>query len=305
MKTATGELIPAPTKALQTLIGRANAEYKKVMDGRRATEVAKTYTLKHAILCGKALGKVKEKAGHGGWAALFEGPNPRFSAPENLGFEGGQRQAGLFIKIAIYPQQAAAAMLADPGERFNLDRTYAALASANPETEQQLNHRAKGTGQNEWYTPAQYIEAAREVLGVIDLDPASSAEANETVDAERFLTIDDDGLSHEWHGALWMNPPYSQPAIMDFCTKLVAEYEEGRTTAAIALTHNYTDTAWFHRLASSCLSVCFTRGRIAFEGLNGEKASPTQGQAFFYFGDDTARFELIFRQFGLCFRPTH
>ncbi len=94
MKTVTGELIPAPTKAMQTLIGRANAEYKKVMDGRRATEVAKTYTLKHAIACGKALTKVKEKVGHGGWEALFEGPNRRFSSSKNRRFEGGKLASG-------------------------------------------------------------------------------------------------------------------------------------------------------------------------------------------------------------------
>jgi len=38
-------------------------------------------------------------------------------------------------------------------------------------------HRTKGTGQNEWFTPDKYIQAAREVMGDIDLDPATSKSA--------------------------------------------------------------------------------------------------------------------------------
>ena len=46
------------------------------------------------------------------------------------------------------------------------------------------NHRALGTGENEWYTPDVYIEAAREVFGgLIALDPASSEIANQVAKA--------------------------------------------------------------------------------------------------------------------------
>jgi hypothetical protein len=44
-----------------------------------------------------------------------------------------------------------------------------------------------GTGENEWYTPVKYIEAARRVLGNIDLDPASCEAAQTTVRARQFL----------------------------------------------------------------------------------------------------------------------
>ena len=59
----------------------------------------------------------------------------------------------------------------------------------------------------EHYTPAAYVEAARYVLGGIDLDPASCAMANATVQAKHYYTKDDDGLDNPWHGLVYLNPP--------------------------------------------------------------------------------------------------
>jgi phage N-6-adenine-methyltransferase len=160
------------------------------------------------------------------------------------------------------------------------------------------HHRTRFTGENEWYTPAEYVEAARACLGAIDLDPASSTRAQETVRAARFFTRDDDGLRHEWRGRIWLNPPYAQPSIVHFVDKLLAEVNAGRATEAILLTHNYTDTGWFHAAAGQCAAICFTRGRIRFVGASGEIAAPTQGQAFFYFGAGFDRFRQTFSSFG-------
>lgn len=160
------------------------------------------------------------------------------------------------------------------------------------------NHRAQGTGENEWYTPQQHIDAVYAVLGGIDLDPASSEIANKTVQADRIFTIEDDGLSKTWAGRVWMNPPYAQPHIANFVEKLASEYEAGNVSEAIALTHNYTDTQWFHRAALSCNAICFTRGRIGFLSPEGKRAAPTQGQAFFYYGHNTPAFLEAFCAIG-------
>jgi phage N-6-adenine-methyltransferase len=160
------------------------------------------------------------------------------------------------------------------------------------------NHRAQGTGENEWYTPEQHIASASQVLGGIALDPATSELANKVVKADTIFTQEDNGLEQPWHGTVWLNPPYSQPAISQFAEKLASEWESGRLTAAIALTHNYTDTQWFHRLAKACTAICFTKGRIGFVNPEGKKAAPTQGQSFFYFGDKPEDFADEFSKHG-------
>lgn len=156
-----------------------------------------------------------------------------------------------------------------------------------------------GTGENEWYTPDEYLDLARQVLGEIDLDPASSHVANRRVQAAKFFSAETDGLAQEWAGRVWLNPPYAQPLIAHFADKMVAEWGRGDIAAAIVLTHNYTDTAWFQALAATATAICFTRGRIRFVSPSGELAAPTQGQAFFYFGGHVERFASVFAETGI------
>ncbi|MDG4603633.1 MAG: DNA N-6-adenine-methyltransferase [Defluviicoccus sp.] len=191
------------------------------------------------------------------------------------------------------------------GEAVVDEAIQAALDEGRAPTNADVQRAVKGghfrshfTGENEWYTPAPYVEAARACLGAIDLDPATAPAAQATIRAARFFTRDDDGLKHEWHGRIWLNPPYAQPDITRFIVKLLAEISAGRATEAILLTHNYTDTGWFHAAAGQCAALCFTRGRIRFVGASGEIAAPTQGQAFFYFGPGLERFRTSFASFG-------
>jgi hypothetical protein len=160
-----------------------------------------------------------------------------------------------------------------------------------------------GTGEFERYTPAQYIEAARLVLGEIDLDPASCDLAQQTVRATNYFTLDGDGLAQEWHGRVWLNPPYHEVLGPKFINKLIEEIDAGHVTAAIMLTNNSTDTEWFQdEILSFADAICFTRGRVKFYKPTGENTNPKQGQAFSYFGRDVQRFKDVFGRIGKCWR---
>jgi phage N-6-adenine-methyltransferase len=158
--------------------------------------------------------------------------------------------------------------------------------------------RFEGSHAIEWYTPPEYIAAAREVMGTIDVDPATSEKAQAWIGATQYFTAVDNGLLQQWHGSVWLNPPYAQPLMGQFVEKLLEEYHAGRTTAAILLTHAYTDTTWFHQSLAAAARLCFTRGRIRFISPEGMPPSPTQGQTFFYFGPEAERFSNVFEAFG-------
>lgn len=60
----------------------------------------------------------------------------------------------------------------------------------------------------EWYSPSAVVEAARTLMGKIDLDPASHEEANGIVKARRFFSIEDSGLKQSWSAdTVFINPP--------------------------------------------------------------------------------------------------
>ena len=89
----------------------------------------------------------------------------------------------------------------------------------------------------------------------------------------------------------------------------MAEFRAGNVTAAILLSSNGTDAAWFHHAAEAATAICFTKGRIKFVDANraggGDRVAPQQGSAFLYFGPDVLRFYAVFAKFGTMMVPWH
>ena len=164
-------------------------------------------------------------------------------------------------------------------------------------------HVSYNSGENEWYTPVKIIESARKVLGVIDLDPASSAAANKVVKAETFYTEQDNGLSFNWFGNVWINPPYAQPLIQDFADKVITERQN--YDQLIILVNNATETKWFQVLMQKADAICFPKGRVKFWNPTNTKVStPLQGQSIIYFGHNTSKFLQEFKGYGFVLKST-
>jgi ParB family chromosome partitioning protein len=160
-------------------------------------------------------------------------------------------------------------------------------------------HVAYNSGNNEWYTPPEYIAAARRVMDGIDCDPASSDIANRIVGASRYFTAENDGLDHNWSGRVWMNPPYAGELIGKFTEKLAEHFTEGSVFEAIVLVNNATETNWFQGLLVHASAVCFPRQRVKFIDMAGNPTgAPLQGQAVLYLGDNPVKFGAEFSAFG-------
>ena len=156
-----------------------------------------------------------------------------------------------------------------------------------------------GYDSDEWYTPRWVIEAARSVMGEIDLDPASCALAQDVVQAGLFWSKTQGGERMGWFGRVWLNPPYSAPAL--FVEKLMSEYRDGSVKQAVVLLNNATETGWFQALLAR-FPVCFLSKRLAFWRHDHADVGARQGQAVFYLGPDVERFCEVFGEFGIVVR---
>lgn len=182
-------------------------------------------------------------------------------------------------------------------EAYNVEDEF-----GHVETVRVKPHVSNNSGNNEWYTPSEYIEAARRTLGNIDLDPASSDEANKIVQADTYYTIDDNGLGQTWRGRVWMNPPYASDLVGRFTEKLARHYQDRDVEAAIVLVNNATETQWFQSLAEHATAICFPSKRVRFWSPDGVLGAPLQGQALIYLGKNADDFIESFWDFGILAR---
>ncbi len=175
---------------------------------------------------------------------------------------------------------------------------------------------------NEHYTPKWLVEDCRTVLEWFDLDPASDDHGNKVIQAAEIFTKDDDTLSQNWNGRVFLNPPggrvpggrESLPGT--FWRKLMNSHMAfqlhremfpkqpepvgvssfiwiGFTVEQLAVLQKY------HRLSPLSFNVCVFRERIAFDDASGSSQDdPTHANFVCYSGTRPHVFEGVFSKHG-------
>jgi len=159
-----------------------------------------------------------------------------------------------------------------------------------------------------WFTPPEYLDSVRAVMGSIDLDPFTSRTANEIVGAKHIFTIENSAFDNDWkidkNIRVFMNPPYSAGLCSRAVNRFIDQYESRNFIEGIVLVNNATDTRWFNALIKHCRAICFTDHRISFWNTDRKHVSGnTRGQAFFYFGKKLVRFRTTFEKHGFILVP--
>ncbi|MBT1449844.1 hypothetical protein KJ365_03045 [Glaciecola sp. XM2] len=159
-----------------------------------------------------------------------------------------------------------------------------------------------------WFTPSTYIDMVRQTIGEIDLDPFSSAQANEVIKAKRYFDETSDAFKQRWFddlGTVFMNPPYSRQLINASVDLFIQHWLKGHISQGVVLVNNATETKWFQALLHEASAICLVNKRIAFENRDGKHVSGnTRGQVFFYFGTHTTKFTRTFSRIGAVLKCT-
>ena len=150
---------------------------------------------------------------------------------------------------------------------------------------------------DEFATPAWFVQPIADAVGGFDLDPAAGAE-DQKLASTRF-TKDEDGLSQDWFGNVWLNPPFSNK--VEWLEKAVTEVHDGNAELVVVLLPVDTSTHWFHDLVGQADLIHFQQGRLRFSGGGGSNRNPNFGIMLAVYGDYPDELRGVLNSEGLVF----
>lgn len=130
-----------------------------------------------------------------------------------------------------------------------------------------INAGLMTSNRDTWATPSPlFADLNREFGFTLDV-----CALPENAKCANYFTPEQDGLSQEWTGVCWMNPPYGRK-ISNWMRKAYEASRHGATV--VCLVPARTCSAWWHDYAMKG-EVRFIRGRVRFVGANWDAPFPS------------------------------
>lgn len=128
------------------------------------------------------------------------------------------------------------------------------------------SHQSASMQTDEWLTPPEIIES----LGEFWLDPCSPV-IRPWNTAIVHLNKYQDGLSFDWGGRVWLNPPYGKEA-----TKWLEKLANHGNGIALIFARTETEM-FFNQVWKRADAILFIKGRLNFYFVDGTKSKINAG----------------------------
>lgn len=128
-----------------------------------------------------------------------------------------------------------------------------------------LGSHQKSIGNTQtWITPQWILNA----IGPFDLDPCAASPRPWNCADDNYT---EDGLTSQWHGFVFLNPPFHRYEVAKWVSKL-ARHDHG-----IALLHARTEAEWFEPVWKHAKGILFLADRLYFHYPDGRRAEANSG----------------------------
>src|SRR5574343_538970 len=124
-----------------------------------------------------------------------------------------------------------------------------------------------------WATPQDFFDKLNDEF-MFDIDVCAT---HENAKCKKFYTKLDDGMTKDWYGNVWCNPPYGR-GIGEWVKKASNSthlYANGKKTTVVMLLPARTDTKWFHDYIYNKAEIRFIKGRLKFGGSKNSAPFPS------------------------------
>jgi len=214
--------------------------------------------LQNALAAGKFATVIKDTVGHGLFRTYCEREFPDIQFRRIGQFKQLAEREDELLEILRAQNAQHGAPLSDQELLASLSvrKAQRLLSRDVAERPPQRTTKCRKTGgsavtdehREQWLTPPAIVDATRQLLGGIELDPAAGNNPC-LASVPRRIGPEEDGLTPltPWSGAVFLHPPFKR--ISEWVSRCRSEFTSGTVREAVLLVPAVTDSPWFLSLA--------------------------------------------------------